>query len=494
MPDEPVKRSGSSFLFRNWISLAGLVVALGSFFAYLLLFALDFAHHSNPYVGILAYVVAPGFLFLGLALVVAGYLLDRRERRKRDRDASPPVFTIDLSRPRDRRILGGFAFGSVAFLFLTAVGSYQTYQETEAVQFCGAVCHVPMTPQFVAFQNSPHAHVACVECHVGPGAVGYFSSKISGVRQLYHTVLNNFNRPIRLGPDRPGPSEETCEHCHWSGRFIGQVERTFRHFLSDENNTPFTIRMLVNVGGGDPVRGPVTGAHWHMNQANKVEYISTDDQRKTIPWVRFTDAHGVTTEFRTADFKDSLANYKIHTMDCMDCHSRPAHKFNGPNNSVDLALANGRIDPKIPWVKSKIVNALIQPYSSQSEALQKIEASLRETYHDRPDVSSIVEEAQKIYQVNFFPEMKTDWRTHPDFSSHKDWDGCFSCHDGKHVTSEGKPMNASTDCKACHIILAQGKGEELEKLNASGFDFVHIDSEYSDFSCAECHTGGPQKQ
>jgi len=33
---------------------------------------------------------------------------------------------IDLSRPRDRRIMGGFLAGAVFFLFLSAVGSYNT--------------------------------------------------------------------------------------------------------------------------------------------------------------------------------------------------------------------------------------------------------------------------------------------------------------------------------------------------------------------------------
>ncbi len=45
------------------------------------------------------------------------------------------------------------------------------------------------------------------------------------------------------------------------------------------------------------------------------------------------------------------------------------------------------------------------------------------------------------------------------------------------------------DCKSCHLILAQGSGEQLKKLNADGYTVFHIDSE---FSCTTCHTGGPQ--
>ena len=101
--------------------------------------------------------------------------------------------------------------------------------------------------------------------------------------------------------------------------------------------------------------------------------------------------------------------------------------------------------------------------------------------------------AQAIYRENFFPEVKTDWRSHPDFVGHKNWNGCFRCHDGKHVTADGKGSIKASDCRSCHLILAQGNGEQLQQVNAQGHNFFHIDSEYSDFSCTDCHTGGIQK-
>ena len=48
--------------------------------------------------------------------------------------------------------------------------------------------------------------------------------------------------------------------------------------------------------------------------------------------------------------------------------------------------------------------------------------------------------------------------------------------------------------QSCHLILAQGGGEDLNKISAVGHDFIHIDTEYSDFACADCHTGGIQKE
>ena len=491
-PDAAAPRRPRLRHFRNLISWAGLLLAVSALFAFCFLFAIDrLSGNQNAYVGILSYVVAPGFFFFGIGLALLGALLHWRAERRAS--ATHAVFRVDLSRPRDRKIVFVFAAGSVCFLFLTALGSYQTYHYTESVQFCGKTCHVPMEPEFVASQHMAHANIDCVACHVGPGAGAYFKTKLNGVKQLYHTLARDFDRPIFVTDVNPRPPQAICEQCHWPQKYVGNVERTYRHYLSDEKNTPFTVRLLLNVGGGDPSSGPEGGIHWHMNIANKVEYIATDNQLLSIPWVRMTNAQGVVTEYRTADFQDDPAKHRIRRMDCMDCHTRPAHNVHSPNEAVDLALATGRLDSNLPWVKSKAVAALVKPYSTNAAAVQGIANSLREAYPDPAQAERVINETQAIYRDNFFPEMKTDWRTHPNFISHKDWDGCFRCHDGKHMAADGKKSIKASDCRSCHLILAQGSGETLDQLNPKGHDFMHVDAEYSDFSCAECHTGGVQK-
>ena len=68
---KPVRRNA---LLKNWFSLAGAVIMAGSVFSCLFLFATElFLPRSNPYMGILVYMVAPVFFFLGLALVIAGW-------------------------------------------------------------------------------------------------------------------------------------------------------------------------------------------------------------------------------------------------------------------------------------------------------------------------------------------------------------------------------------------------------------------------------------
>ena len=116
-------------IFRNWLSLAGIVLAAGGLFSFLLLFVVDsLAHFSNPYVGVLTYLVAPSFLFLGVVLC-AGGILWRRWRRKRAHEVVPK-FQIDLGRLRDRRLLGFFLAGSLVFLLVTALALMLTIDRT----------------------------------------------------------------------------------------------------------------------------------------------------------------------------------------------------------------------------------------------------------------------------------------------------------------------------------------------------------------------------
>ena len=280
---------------------------------------------------------------------------------------------VNLSRPRDRKLLGAFIAGALVFLLCSAIGSYQTYEYTDSIQFCGTACHVPMKPEYTAYLQSPHARVACVECHVGAGAEWYVRSKLNGVHQLFDVVMDRIPRPIETPIENLRPARETCEQCHWPERFIGNIDRTDYHYLSDETNTPFAVRLLLKVGGGQ-LNGTMSGIHWHVSQNFKVQYIATDRQRQNIPWVRVTDiGTGKITVYRERRaFTDDPAKYTVRTMDCIDCHTRPSHDFLSPDEAVDDAIHAGLLDRSVPWVRSNVVATLIAPYQTTDEAMQKI--------------------------------------------------------------------------------------------------------------------------
>ena len=476
---------------RNWLSLSGGVLAISSFFAFLFLFAIDlFAHNGNPYMGILAYVVAPTFLFMGLGMMALGVWWQRRHTRTAKAEAPRGLLAVDLTKPEDRKKLRIFVAASVVFLLCTAIGSYQSYHVSESVQFCGQACHAPMKPEYTAYKNGNHAHVACTECHVGHGAEAFVKAKMNGVHQLVGVITGKYQHPIKTPIRNLRPARETCEECHWPNKFNGNIDRTYQHYLADETNTPFAVRLSLNVGGADPKHGPVGGIHWHVSQQNKIEYLATDEKRQTIPWVRVTDAKGVVTEYRTARFTNDTSHFEVRSMDCIDCHNRPAHRYNTPNNAVDFAMSVGSINPALPWIKSNVVAVLTKKYQTEDEALKTIDESLKARYAGQPDLDKLVDTAQTIFSQNFFPEMKADWRAYPENIGHKDWPGCFRCHDGKHVSTDQKKKIPASDCTSCHSIIAQGKGADLNLISPNGQKFKHPGDEV-DGTCNDCHTGGP---
>jgi nitrate/TMAO reductase-like tetraheme cytochrome c subunit len=61
-----------------------------------------------------------------------------------------------------------------------------------------------------------------------------------------------------------------------------------------------------------------------------------------------------------------------------------------------------------------------------------------------------------------------------------------------HKTEDKKRTIKANDCNTCHTILAQGAGDELNKLSPGGQKFVHPGGDLDDNpTCIDCHNGGP---
>ncbi len=490
----------------NWISALGLALALISALTLLLLLAATFIFEtqSNPYFGIFLYMVLPAVMFAGLVLVPLGMWRTARLWRREGVPDATRLPVLDLNDSRHRQAVLIFSIGTLVFLVVSAMVSYGAYHHSESVEFCGATCHEVMEPEYTTYQNSPHARVACAQCHVGAGAGWYVKSKLSGAYQIYSVATNAYPRPIPTPVKSLRPAQETCEQCHWPQHIYGAVTRQFNHYMYDDANTHWPINMLIKVGGGDPATGQTSGIHWHMNIGMQVEYIARDEERQKIPWVRVTDRRtGRVTVYK--DTADPIADAEIaaakpRVMDCMDCHNRPSHIFRSPEVAINEALLKGEIDPAIPGIKAAAVEAMAAEYATKEEARRGIANHITDGYRkNRPQeyekrqvaIDQAEVATERAYSQNIFPEMKARWSAYPVNIGHFTSPGCMRCHDGKHTTSEGVVL--TNKCTTCHTILTQGSDARFAVATSQdGLDFDHpedIGDEWQTTGCYECHTG-----
>ena len=156
-------------------------------------------------------------------------------------------------------------------------------------------------------------------------------------------------------------------------------------------------------------------------------------------------------------------------MDCIDCHNRPTHIYQLPEEAIDLAILNREVDPSLPYVKKKGVELLKASYSSESEVQPRMLQSLRDYYEkDYPDIyrnkSQVIDAAgqalYRVYSRNVFPRMNVTWGSYPNNLGHQDFPGCWRCHDENHKSKYGQTI--TQDCTACHELVAQD--EENPKL------------------------------
>jgi hypothetical protein len=486
--------------FYNAVTLVGASLATVSFSLILFLMLLEtLAETPKPYMGIIAFVILPGFLLIGVGLIFVGAL---REYRRRRLGISPErnLPQINLNDPRHRTAIISISMGMFLLLVFSAFGSYQAYEHTDSDQFCGETCHKVMEPEYTAYQYSPHARVGCVKCHIGPGADWFVRSKLSGTYQVYATTFDRYPRPIPTPIENLRPAQETCEQCHWPKHFFSEKLHVNTYFLSDESNSRWSLNLLMKIGGGNIEAGPTSGIHWHMNIAHQVDYVALDYNRQVIPIVTVRTPNGTFRTYRSTEMEvseDSLQKAFKRRMDCIDCHNRPSHIYHPPARSVNHVMSLGWVHPKLPGIKSLAVSVLENGYSSKHAAMDSIKILIDEYYAtEYPEVAAsmkaeigrAVEEVQKIYQRNYFPEMRVSWKAFPDNIGHMYDLGCFRCHDGKHVSDDGRTL--SRDCNVCHTILAQEYEEGTLRLSLEGVEYRHpvdVGDAWKEMNCSDCH-------
>jgi len=460
------------------LSLLGAMLATVSFPFLVGAIIYDLAFEiPNPYfAGFIYMILGPTFIG-GLVLIFVGLFFARGQEEVR-------LFTLayfrdkladDTGYERIRKLVFLGVFLTSINLFVVGVLAYSGYHYMESNSFCGEVCHVPMTPEFTAYQNSAHSRVNCVECHIGSGASWFVKSKISGARQLYAVLADTFARPIETPVHGLRPARDTCEQCHRPELFHGDKLTVIDNFLEDENNTHVKTVLLIKIGSAGDLAAKSHGIHWHVAQENEITYKAADWKRTIIPEVSQRIGNGETIVYRSSDAEEQLAaadHLQERVMDCIDCHNRPSHVYLPADKAINAKMLTRDIPQDLPYIKQQAMAAVTaDEYATNDEARTAIANGLTEFYkqnypdiyaNERHKVDRAISGVQAAYSENVFPEMGIQWDTYINHVGHTNEMGCFRCHNEEHEAENGDVI--SMDCDTCHTILAEDE-EDPEILN-----------------------------
>lgn len=389
------------------------------------------------------------------------------------------------------------------FTVILLIGGAYGWEYTNSSPFCGESCHT-MPPEYAAYQVSPHAEVACVECHIGEAFIGsQIWRKAGDIKHIIALAFTTYEYPIYANNMRP--SSFSCEQCHSPSKFSDDSLRKINHFDDDESNTPSSIYLVLKTGGGSEREGLGRGIHWHIE--NDVFYYAADSREQSIPYVRVVGEDGsfdeyidIESDYDSTFFKDS----ELKKMDCITCHNRISHRIYTPSESMDAVLMRMVVDSKIPNIHNKGVEVLSGDYATQEEGLAGI-ASLTDYYKEnhsdyyvanKGKIETAVEEIRQVYTDSVFIEQEVDWDSHASNMGHTNTPGCFRCHDGKHLNEKAEAVRL--ECNLCHSIpVVVGPNDFLANINMNrgvepeshlNTNWISLHNETFDQTCASCHT------
>ena len=407
--------------------------------------------------------------------------------------------------------------GTVTTLVVAAIalavlgaGGIVAWEYSNSNAFCTDNCHAVHPEEPRAHAASSHARVQCVECHMGRlPTLQLMTLKAAHYHELLGMVTG-YKRPLAASTLRP--ARDSCEGCHWPDVVHNDSVRTRVHYDTDAKSTETRTRLIVHTGGGEAREKATRGIHWHIGM--NVEYMSTDEQKRSIPWVRVTDKDGKATTYVDTTSKIGRAEMDQapkRRMDCIDCHNAAGHPFVSPAVRVDNMMADGRIDRAIPSGKARAL-AIIEkasplhgPLAERIPQFEKIIAESAPKGEQKPEAKAAEQQFQKqmldILKLSEFDAKDLTWKSFPNHVGHQDFAGCFRCHDGKHVNEKGEAIRLQ--CTLCHDIpqvTIDGSLKTVTSTVAPGLtppdghnapNWMHDHRSKIDSSCAMCH--GPIK-
>ncbi len=411
---------------------------------------------------------------------------------------------------RGKAIVAGIIAGLAVVIPGAVLGSNMLIETVDSPAFCTQACHAVHYPEAVAFEASPHSQVTCASCHVGAGSENLVRSKLRGLNDILPTITGKYERPIPTPLTYRRPSTETCEKCHWSEKFFGDVPRITTSYNTDEANSKQTHTRVMRVNGGKPE--VATGIHWHATA--KVWYLPVDDRRMKIAWAGVEDPSGSITEYIAPDLIDQITPERVQQgerfMDCMDCHNRVTHLFRSPDELIDKALGGGSIDINLPFIKREGLSALVPQSPNLAEAdrkIDKIKEFYQTTYpaifeNNEASIDAALDQLKEIARLTTFDDL--DWNTYPDHSAHikpddnmqvdfealatkRDSPGCFRCHGTLLQVNDTQSSNTEYARNGSSHIARAANDTATGQVPGASTENAPTPARWLDAECNSCH-------
>ncbi len=394
--------------------------------------------------------------------------------------------------------------GVIALVALGA-GGIVAWEYSNSDQFCATTCHAVHPEEIRAHGTSAHANVKCVECHLGRiSTLHQIALKPTHAKELWG-MLAGYERPMTSSTLRP--SRDHCESCHWPSAVHRDSIAVKKHYAADANSTETQTRLVLHTAMSEVREKKTRGIHWHI--VNDVEFIATDPQRRTIPWVMVKGPDGKSVTYVDAKSPlspEEMKKYQSRRMECFDCHNQVGHPLKNPATRVDEAIALGRIDRGLPSAKARAL-ALIEASSKLSGTPERLAPQIDKLIADSTpkDVPADLQdkeqkfgaEMKKILLDSSFSRSDLNWQSFPNHTGHADFPGCFRCHDGKHLNDKGEAIRLQ--CTLCHDlpqVKIEGGKSSVAATTEPGLkaprdhdapNFMRAHRTADEAECQECH-------
>lgn len=308
--------------------------------------------------------------------------------------------------------------------------SFAAVEWTSTPRFCGTTCHI-MDSYYVSWQASSHRQVACVECHIPPGAMSYFEAKLNGLGQVVDDVLNRTSTKPSASV-----SDFAClrSGCHVTEK-LGKVEQTEKRRYKFDHTKHLDIEYK-----GLPLR--CTTCHSHVKGEN---------------------------------------HFEVNTNICVNCHLLE------PLPAKKLAELNLHAFPKIPastplnaGVVAAATGAGEDPPSAPKAAASEAPATADKKPLVAPTACTTCHDApNKPFK---YQGLTIDHSEYLRFGSQ-----CSSCH--KNATLQPPPIE-SGQCLECHEFGRERftNVDDMHRVHATGGHKVEC------FSCHGVIRHGPEAQ